>query len=176
MTPILLRNARTLGLWIGLGFAFTMLLASALPVAFGGHGLTVRSGSMSPVIETGDVVVTMPVSPLEAHVGDIVTFRDPEGGNKLYTHRVREIERVGPRVEFVTRGDANTTKEHWSIPVDGSLGRVAYRVPRLGYVLAWGGEPLGRIALIAIPALFLCGIALGRIWRSDPDPHPEPPA
>ena len=53
--------------------------------------LHVRSGSMSPAIETGDVVVTEPLSPLSARVGDIVTFRDPEGGGKLFSHRVQAV-------------------------------------------------------------------------------------
>lgn len=170
MTAILLRNARTLVLWMVAGFAFTLLLAASLPVALGDRPYTVRSGSMTPTIETGDVVVTAPISPLEARVGDIVTFRDPEGGDHLYTHRVRSVDRSGGRVDFVTRGDANNTVERWSIETGGKLGRVVYRVPRLGYALAWIEGPLGRIAMIAVPALLLCGLALARIWR--PDPHP----
>jgi signal peptidase I len=151
--------------WIALGFTFTLLLAAALPLAIGDRSFSVRSGSMTPTIETGDVVVAEQISPLSARVGQIVTFRDPEGGDRLYSHRVQSIEAVGDQVRFVTRGDANTAVERWSVPVDGTIGRIVYRIPHLGFAVAWLATPPGRLALVALPALMLCWMALSRIWR-----------
>ena len=161
----LARRARLAVLWLFLGALFAALLAAAAPLAIGDHSFTLRSGSMTPALETGDVVVTEPVSPLAARVGQIVTFRDPEGSGKLFSHRVQSIRPAGEVVHFVTRGDANTSTERWSVPADGTIGRVAYRVPKIGYALVWTATPEGRIALIAIPALLLLGTALARIWR-----------
>lgn len=158
-------------LWLALGFVFTLLLAAALPLAIGDRSFTVRSGSMSPAIDTGDVIVTEPVSPTEVEVGDIVTFRDPEGTDKLYSHRVQSIATEGAEVSFVTRGDANTSIEHWRVPVDGSIGRVVYRVPKLGFAVRWIATPAARQGLIALLAGALCWLALARIWRRDPDPE-----
>jgi len=151
--------------WLALGFAFTLLLAAALLLAVGDRSFTVRSGSMTPTIETGDVVAAEEISPLAARVGQIVTFRDPEGGDRLYSHRVQSIVRAGDRVDFVTRGDANAAVERWSVPVDGTIGRVAYRIPHLGFAIAWLSTPPARLALVALPALLLCWSALARIWR-----------
>jgi signal peptidase len=160
-----LRRARIFVLWLGLGLLFGTLLAAVLPQLAGYRSFTVRSGSMTPAIETGDVVVTKPISPLSARVGDIVTFLDPEGTGRLFSHRVQSIRPEGESVAFVTRGDANTSTENWRVPADGSVGKVAYRIPKIGYGLAWIDSGPARLALIAIPALLLLWGAMVRIWR-----------
>lgn len=164
-----LRRARIFCGWVAIGLVAGTLLAAVAPLALGDRSFTVRSGSMTPAIETGDVEVVEPIAPLSAHVGDVVTFRDPEGSGRLYSHRVQSLRLRGENVAFVTRGDANTSTEHWNVPADGSIGRVVYRIPKVGYALVWTGTVPARIALVAIPALLLCAGALRRIWRS-----PEP--
>jgi signal peptidase I len=167
------RRLRMLVLWIGLGLLFGTLLAAVAPQLAGYRSFTVRSGSMTPAIETGDVVVTKPVSPLAAQVGDVVTFVDPEGTGKLFSHRVQSVRAVGEEVAFVTRGDANTSTEHWRVSADGSIGRVAYRIPKIGYALSWIDSGPARLALVAIPALLLLWAALVRIWRPAPKVRPS---
>ncbi|HWC49613.1 MAG TPA: signal peptidase I [Solirubrobacterales bacterium] len=163
------RRLRMLVLWIGLGMLFGTLFAAVAPQLLGFRSFTVRSGSMTPAIETGDVVVTQPISPLSARVGDVVTFVDPEGTGKLFSHRVQSVRAVGDEVAFVTRGDANTSTEHWRVPANGNIGRVAYRIPKIGYALSWIDSGPARLALIAIPALLLLWAALVRIWRPEPE-------
>lgn len=157
--------------WAIASFVLAVLLATALPMALGGTSMVVRSGSMTPAIRTGDVVVVRPMSPTEATVGDIVTFKDPAGGDRLLVHRVRAISRVGDQVEVITRGDANTTQERWKVAADGTIGTVVYRVPALGFAVAWIGSPAGRIGLIIVPALLLSVMLLVRIWRPRVDPE-----
>lgn len=164
-----LRGGSSFLLWLCLGFLFTLLAAAALPLAIGDRSFTVLSGSMSPTIETGDVVVTEPVVPTEIAIGDIVTFRDPEGTSKLYSHRVQSVEEGGANVAFITRGDANTSIERWQVPAGGTVGRVVYRIPKLGFAIAWMSTPAARTAMTVLPALLLCWFAIGRIWR-----RPEP--
>jgi signal peptidase len=120
---------------------------------------------MTPTIETGDVVVAQQIEPLSARVGQIVTFKDPDGSGRLLSHRVRAVHRNGTQVNFVTQGDANSGQEKWNVPVGGQIGRVLYRVPKIGYALVWTQVPGGRIGLIVIPALLLIALALSRIWR-----------
>jgi signal peptidase I len=162
---VAVRRLRTLVLWVGLGLLFGTLFAAVAPQLLGFRSFTVRSGSMTPAIETGDVVVTKPISPLAARVGDVVTFVDPEGTGKLFSHRVQSVRAAGDEVAFVTRGDANTSTERWRVPANGSIGRVAYRIPKIGYALSWIDNGPARLALIAIPALLLLWGALFRIWR-----------
>lgn len=157
--------------WAAASFVLVVLLSAALPMAVGGTSMVVRSGSMTPAIRTGDVVVVRPISPTEAAIGDIVTFKDPAGSDRLLVHRVRAISRSGNEVEVITKGDANTTQERWKVAADGTIGTVAYRVPALGFAVGWIGSPAGRIGLVIIPALLLAAMLLMRIWRPRLDPE-----
>jgi signal peptidase len=150
------------------GLAVGMVLAAVALYPLGYRPFTVLSGSMEPTVSTGDVVVDSSIRPLEAHVGDIVTFPDPQNNSRLVTHRLRRVRARDGTVEMVTKGDANNTTERWSVPADGSIGRVEYRVPKLGYALAWVGGRGGKVLLIALPALLLGIYELVRIWRPTP--------
>jgi signal peptidase I len=161
------RTVARFSAWIAMGFALGIALAVIAPRVVGGQSYTVMSGSMEPAIHTGDVVVNERIDPLEARVGDVVTFRDPRDQSRLVTHRLRSVTVRAGVAQMVTKGDANNTVERWTVPVDGTIGRVGYKVPKLGYALAWAGGPLGRLLLIAIPALLLAGWELVRIWRPE---------
>lgn len=149
------------------GMIVALVLAAAVPVVFGGRTFTVMSGSMEPNVSTGDLVLTMPISPGEAKTGDIVTFNDPSGSGKLLTHRIATSKRSGDNYDFVTKGDANTNVERWSVPADGNVGHVVMRMPKLGYAMSLTKSPAARVGLIALPALLLAGFALVAIWRKE---------
>ena len=157
-------GARTAG-WALLGATATLLLAATVPLALGHGSFSVMSGSMAPAVDAGDVVVAERIAPRQASVGDVVTFRDPQGTGRLISHRVRSLRVDGNTVHATTKGDANNTAERWSAPAGGEIGRVSYRLPKLGYVMVWTRTPLGRLLLIALPLLGLGAWTLVRIWR-----------
>lgn len=159
------RMLRIAGSWLAGGFALAVLLAAAAPIAIGERSYVVESGSMTPTIETGDVVILQPIAPGRARTGEIVGFRDPEGRGLLITHRVMAVAHTGRRFQFATQGDTNTTQEHWSVPESGQIGLVMYRIPKLGFAVAWIKSPGGRVALLIVPGLLLAVSLLGRIWR-----------
>jgi signal peptidase len=134
-------------------------------VALGDRPLTEMSGSMAPVLQTGDVVISRPIAPTDVRPGDVITFRDPSNSRRLITHRLRSIQVRGGVVRAVTKGDSNNTVERWKVPVGAEIGRVQLRLPRVGYVVALVREPLGKVLLIVIPALLLGVLELVRIWR-----------
>ncbi len=148
-----------------LGFAAVLGAVLIVPSFFGYGSLTVLSGSMEPTLHVGDVVVEHRVPPLSVRIGDVVTFRDPEDPIRLYTHRVVSMSASEGSVAFVTRGDANTGVERWSIPRGGTVGRVEYRLPLLGYVTNRAGSRLGKLALLVLPAMLLGIAEVRRIWR-----------
>jgi signal peptidase I len=152
-------------LWTIGGVLFGVCMAVTIPFFFGVKSLTVLSGSMEPTIHVGDIVVVRQISPLDARVGDVVTFRDPAARDKLITHRVRAMSVAGGVVSFETKGDANTSVERWTIGTDGTIGLVMYRVPKLGYILFYVHGTLGRLLLVVVPALLLGGYEILRIWR-----------
>lgn len=157
--------------WAALAAAVLLALAVALPLAAGDRPYTVLTGSMEPTIAAGDVVIDERISPVDAQVGDVVTFRDPEDQDKLITHRVQRIRRAGSHLWFITQGDANNTTERWRIAASGELGRVVYTVPWVGHIAVLTHTP-GGLLLLLLVALALLGIGeLRRIWRS-PDQQP----
>jgi signal peptidase len=158
----------TLLVWAALGAGAVLGAAVAGPIALGWRPFAVLSGSMAPTLDTGDEIVVEPVAPVALRVGDIVTFNDPSRGDALVTHRVRDIRVAGATVHVVTRGDANDGSERWSVAAGGSVGRLAYRIPKLGYVTVAAGSPLGRILLVVLPALILGLSEIRRVWRPSP--------
>jgi len=154
----------------GIGWAIVfagafLALVIAGPLVLGGHPHTDLSGSMEPAISPGDVVIDEQIKPWEAQVGDIVTFRDPQDQKKLLTHRVVSIRRVDSHMFFVTKGDANNTREHWQVPAAGQIGRVVYTVPWVGHIAVFARTKLGWALLVGIPLLLLAAEEMRRIWR-----------
>jgi len=162
--------------WTAVGAITALLLALFAPYLLGGSSFTVMSGSMTPAIRTGDVVVESRLAAQDAKVGDVVTFRDPEGSHRLITHRVRRI-RIGVdgTVSLVTKGDNANAVQRWSVPGNGSIGLVRFRIPFLGYAL-WGTrQPLGRLLFVIVPALLLAATELRGLWRR-PSPEASDPS
>lgn len=145
--------------------AMAALATLLVLMAFGMRPLVVRSGSMTPAIATGDVVVTKLVRPTAISVGDVVTFRDASRSGAVVTHRAVEVEREATKVSFVTKGDANGAVEEWSVDAGGEVGKLFLRIPKLGYLLAWATLPGVRTLLVAIAAVLLGIAALRSIWR-----------
>lgn len=79
------------------------------PTLFGHQMYFIRSGSMSPYLEVGDVIISKKYDGGElvaGENGDVVTYYGKvEGRTELITHRVIEVD--GDTV--VTKGDYNTS-------------------------------------------------------------------
>lgn len=146
------------------GLMTACLVALAVLLATGYRALIVHSGSMSPSIDAGDVVISKVLHPSEVNRGDVITFRDPSRLDVLVTHRVSEIRQQGGSFAFVTRGDRNGGVERWSVDGEGTVGRVVLRIQNIGYWLSWVTIPGVRLALVIGAALILAGVALRRIW------------
>lgn len=144
----------------------TVSLATAYValVATGHRLLVVRSDSMNPALDAGDLVITRVVGPARVKPGDIVTFRDPTRDQALVTHRVRAVDAGDDFLAVETRGDANGASEHWRIDVDGTVGVLWFSVPDVGTLLL-GVSPPARAALLWLAILTLAGAGLERIWR-----------
>jgi signal peptidase len=139
-----------LGLWI---------VTHLAPVA--GYGVfAVRSGSMSPALEVGDLVVTRLVDPSEIEPGDVITI--DTGSRAVLTHRVVAVQATDDGPVFTTRGDANATPDPLAARTDQLHGRADWHAPLLGFVLAMIAMPTGILALVSI-----AGALLTAAWLLD---------
>src|SRR3954447_19610121 len=100
---------------------------------------TVMSGSMSPTIKTGDVVVLKRLDGLPK-VGDVVKVSVPDAARSRYgyppevTHRV---VRVTPDGTITTKGDAKSRPDPFSVKRDAVSARVLTHIPAGGRVIAF---------------------------------------
>jgi signal peptidase len=139
--------------------------------------LVVKSGSMEPTLEVGDVIVIEPASPEDISVGDVIVFWNPWYGN-LVVHRVVNKTEEG----VYTRGDANAGIDPWSpVPYKNIVGKwIGLRIPYwtgIGYLsLFLSGEiypPYGMILLVGLIAVNLF-FALRGFFRRGREPEREP--
>jgi signal peptidase I len=148
--------------------ALTMVIAIASHLsardevsAFGHPLLTVLSGSMSPVIKTGDLIVDDQVSPAQArHLrpGQIISFLAAPGSTVVITHRIVAREVVHGAVEYTTKGDANNAPDTSLRPATDVVGLYVGSIRGGGYVLTALHRPLVPILLaISIALCFLAG-------------------
>jgi len=97
------------------------------------------TGSMSPTINTGDLVIT--VSPHgEIKPGMIIAYNiesDYAKDGKLTLHRVIRIE--GERI--VTKGDSDVEDE-WSIFISDVKGVYLFKIPKFGYFFSFLREKI----------------------------------
>ena len=107
--------------------------ALVVPRALGGAGLIVETGSMRPTIEPGDLVAVADVDPSELTTGDIVTYATE---TDLVTHRVVGFTANDGEQRIILQGDANNTPDE-PIEPEQVRGKVAYTIPKLGFVKEW---------------------------------------
>lgn len=144
-----------MGIALSLLVLLLVLLVSA-PSVGGYETFVVLSGSMEPALAVGDLAIVAPVPSDQLQVGDIITYRTPQQPDRLVTHRIVAISADSQgRPVFQTKGDANNTLDQVAVGQSGVLGRVAWVIPRLGYVVAFGWRPEGKLVLFGVPALLL---------------------
>jgi len=120
----------------------------AIPKVTHGSALTVLTGSMSPKLPVGSVVVERPVDPQTLKVGDIATYQQRDGN--YVTHRIVAIDNGGGPISLTCQGDANRSPDPTPVPATAIHGKVWFHVPYLGSVQdALHSHGAGLITLIA---------------------------
>lgn len=107
----------------------------------------VRSESMTPTINMGDMIVTGPVSG-QVDKETIITY---ERNDELITHRVHSIE--GSKI--TTKGDAVEEPDPWSITVSDIKGAYLLKIPYVGYVTSFIQTKTGWFLAIIVPSALL---------------------
>ncbi|MDK0849958.1 signal peptidase I [Clostridium perfringens] len=105
-------------------------------ISIGGYRVyDILTGSMSPTIKPGNLVVVKETLPNEVKKNDVITFKS-DITNNFTTHRAIDIVNSDGKTEFITKGDANNTQD--PVPLDEKLlvGKVVFQVPYLGSFLS----------------------------------------
>jgi len=127
-----------------------LLIISVLPITGNIKFMTVQSGSMSPAIKMGSVVMVKPID--DYKIGDVITFGQLTKTKSPTTHRIYDIKVVDNTPVYVTKGDANNASDQREISKREIIGKVLISVPYAGFAVDAARKPIGFMLIIIIPA------------------------
>ena len=142
---------------LGLLVLAPVVLLVLLPAVLGLQRYVVTDRSMDGSLGRGSVVLAREVPPTDLEVGDVITFRPPDGSSD---------ERVTRRIVAIkdgvatTQADATGSRDPWTVPLtSASYARVWLGVPWIGYPFVMDG---GWVLLaVAALAAFVLALATG---------------
>jgi signal peptidase I len=95
--------------------------------------IVIATGSMTPSINKGDVVLLKKLNDKEISklkVGDVLVFKQ---NNKIIVHRISKIFKSGNEIFFKTKGDNNNDEDNFLTEVNQVLGTTNHKIRYLGY-------------------------------------------
>ena len=137
-----------------------------MPGVFGIKPAIVLSGSMEPVIKTGDLIFIHKTDTENLKEGDVICYLT---SGKAVTHRISGItagEDGTPR--FITKGDANNTEDR--LPVTAGQIEGIWkegRIAGLGNIILFMQSSKGMIIFIICPLLLFIFGDIVRRWKLD---------
>ncbi|MGR0158843.1 signal peptidase I [Paenarthrobacter nitroguajacolicus] len=160
---------------IGIGMlilgALVFLFLAIGPRILGYQTSTMLTGSMAPLINPGDVVVTVPTPVTDIKLGDIITYHIPVEDQRVETHRITEITTTADGgVAVQTKGDANNGIDPWIATLQNkTVDKQIATIPYVGNAIRILREPIVMNTLMyGAPAILVIGM-LASIWTKDPN-------
>lgn len=143
------------------GIAGVLVLAAAAAPLAGFQLVRLATGSMSPELPAGSVLLAQDVDAREIRPGDVVTVMRADG--TPVTHRAVEVAPAGDGARLVLKGDANDQVD--------PTPYLATRVGRMIVGVPFGGGVLEALdQRLAVPVL--AGLAsLLVVWAWWPEPR-----
>jgi len=117
----------------------------------------VRSESMRPAINIGDMIINGPSNDVISP-GTILTY---QRGKELITHRVLSID--GDII--TTKGDAAEDPDPWSVSLFDVKGTYLVKIPSIGYLLNFARTKSGWFMMIIIPSAALVALLIKEIVK-----------
>lgn len=149
--------------WV-VSIVLALVVAGFVFVHFSPHYdmCVVRSESMKPAINMGDMVITGPQGGLlskEIKPGTIITYAR---GEELVTHRVLSVDGD----TLVTKGDATEDPDPWPVSLSSDVkGVYLFKIPYVGYISDFIRTKLGWLLVIILPATVLVALLLRDIFK-----------
>ncbi|MBS6041941.1 signal peptidase I [Clostridium baratii] len=138
---------------IAIVFIFMVISILSNTGLFGYKFYDVLTGSMSPTINPGSLIIVKEIDDTEIKEGDIITFKGNSTSN-LTTHRVVEVIENDNNIKFQTKGDANDVLD--PMLIDGNLlvGKVILDIPYMGKVMSFINQY--RVIIVILIIAYLC--------------------
>ena len=132
----------------GYAVAIVLLLFSALSFTGTVKARIVLTGSMAPAINTGDVILTTPVTRKEPKIGDVIAYQAKRFNGQsvaVFSHRI-----IGGDINsgFIVKGDSNKSPDTQKPKRGDILGVVIFVIPYIGNLLT------PKALFLLVPCLF----------------------
>ncbi len=139
-----------------------LLLPVTVPRLLGFEVFHVVSGSMTPTIPRGSMVLVKQAARKDIQTGDIIAF---EREGVLVVHRVTAVQAEDGC--FLTKGDANESGDLSPVMYDDLIGRVEHSIPLLGAAESQFSSLQGKafLLILVVSGMLLRWLA-GRIRAS----------
>lgn len=113
---------------------------------------TVNSGSMSPLIYTGSIVLVKNQNYYT--VGEVITYKNKDENRGIVTHRIAGID-LNDKGEmfFITKGDVNEDPDSGLVSAGSIIGKVVLDIPLVGYLVLFARTFWGWVFLLIVPAV-----------------------
>ena len=132
--------------------AYTTKAGSGVPSVFGIRPFAVRTDSMAPFFEAGDLVIDRLPDYEAIQVGDVITFWTVINGQKvLNTHRVVEVEDYENYRYFYTKGDNNPVADADGVHQRDVVGVYKTHIKGVGKVLDFLQTGKGFFICLVLP-------------------------
>ena len=144
-----------------------LALWAVAPFAIAGWTpVTIISGSMSPAINVGDVVVASSHDGQNLGPGSVVVFED-SAGRGFVTHRIVEVNADG---SYQTKGDANAQPDSTPLQPDQVVGEGRLLIPYIGLPFKWlsAGEWLNLVLWIGVMGTAIMFSRYAHVDKNDP--------
>lgn len=114
---------------------FVFMLAYFVSGYFRYYAIAVATGSMTPNINVGDVVIVdQKIDYKKLEVGEVIAYKYDK---VVIVHRLCDMAVVGDDYYFYTQGDANENMDNYIIYPDMIIGTVNKKIPYIGLPTVW---------------------------------------
>jgi signal peptidase len=120
--------------FLGVGMLIVGILVYFSSGYFAYHAVAIATGSMSPNINRGDIVIIHKDNYGDIEVGDVIAY---DYHQVLVVHRVSKKVKVDDGFYYYSKGDANNNEDNYIIKSDMIEGKVKFRIPYLGMPTVW---------------------------------------
>jgi signal peptidase len=137
---------------------------------FGYRYYTILTPSMQPAYNVGDMIFVKVGDTDNIKEGDVITFNPSSDSGAYLTHRVTEkiTNYEGSGVTcFRTKGDANDSNDSFLIDEDRVIGKVGFRIAKLGYIIRF--IQLRWYFIVPVVLLLMIAFHLMKMYFSSDD-------
>lgn len=146
-------SKKTITTAVVVSLAFLLLFYFLIPVLAGSIKLlVVLSGSMTPFMQVGDIIVVDSTAPEDLIVGDVLAMYMPDKNDTVLTHRIMAIDE---NLNYTTKGDNNEDIDTFISNSTHVIGKTVFILPLLGYFSRGDKKGILFVLFIALPSALI---------------------